>query len=81
MKAYRDVTGEADAKPFSIGGGTYARHFPNAAAFGPEHPERPHPAFTGPIHGAEESASEAELLESLKIYILALLSLEQLDFD
>ena len=79
MKAYRDVTGE-DAKPFSIGGGTYARHFPNAVAFGPEHPERPHAAFAGSIHGAEEAACEAELLESLKIYILALLGLEQLDF-
>lgn len=79
MKAYREVTGE-DAKPFSIGGGTYARHFPNAVAFGPEHPERPRPAFAGSIHGAEEAASEAELLESLKIYILALLGLEQLDF-
>lgn len=80
MKAYNEVTGE-DAKPYSIGGGTYARHFPNAVAFGPEHPERPHPAFVGPIHGAEEGASKAELLESLKIYILALLGLEQLDFD
>ena len=79
MKAYREVTGE-DAKPFSIGGGTYARHFPNAVAFGPEHQGRPRPAFAGSIHGAEEAASEAELLESLKIYILALLGLEQLDF-
>ena len=79
MKAYCVVTGE-DAKPFSIGGGTYARHFPNAVAFGPEHPERPHAAFAGSIHGAEEAACEAELLESLKIYILALLGLEQLDF-
>ena len=80
MNAYRAVTGEKEAKPFSIGGGTYARHFPNAVAFGPEHPERPRPAFAGFIHGAEEAASEEELLESLKIYILALLDLEQLDF-
>ncbi|MBQ6293405.1 MAG: Sapep family Mn(2+)-dependent dipeptidase [Lachnospiraceae bacterium] len=81
MNAYRAVTGEQEAKPFSIGGGTYARHFPNAVAFGPEHPERPHPAFAGSIHGAEEAASMSELLESLKIYILALLGLEQLDLD
>ncbi len=79
MNAYWAVTGETEAKPFSIGGGTYARHFPNAVAFGPEHPERPHPAFAGSIHGAEEAASMPELLESLKIYILALLGLEQLD--
>ncbi len=80
IRAYNEVTGE-EAEPFSIGGGTYARHFPNAAAFGPEHPERPHPAFAGPIHGAEEAASKAELLESLKVYVLALLGLEQLDLD
>ena len=79
MSAYNEVTGE-DAKPFSIGGGTYARHFPNAVGFGPEHPERPHAAFCGHIHGAEEAANKAELLESLKVYILALLNLEQLDF-
>ncbi|MBQ5953441.1 MAG: Sapep family Mn(2+)-dependent dipeptidase [Lachnospiraceae bacterium] len=80
MKAYQEVTGE-EAKPFSIGGGTYARHFPNAVAFGPEHPERPHAAFCGNIHGPEEGANKAELLESLKVYILALIYLEELDFE
>jgi len=79
LHCYNAVTGE-DAQPYTIGGGTYARHFPNAVSFGPEHPERPAPDFAGPIHGAEEAASEEYLLEALKIYILALLELEQLDY-
>ena len=36
INAYNEFTGE-DAKPFTIGGGTYARDFPNAVSFGPEH--------------------------------------------
>lgn len=79
MDVYKAVTGES-AKPYTMGGGTYARDFPNAASFGPEHPERPRPDFAGPIHGADEAASRAELMEALKVYILALLELEKLDF-
>jgi len=73
------VTGDAQAKPFTIGGGTYARSFPNGIAFGPEHPERPMPDFVGPIHGANEGASFKDLLEALKIYIVALLKLEEME--
>ena len=36
--------------------------------------------FVGSIHGAEEAASKAELMEALKIYILALLNLEEVEF-
>ena len=79
IESYNLVTGE-DARPFTIGGGTYARHFPNAAAFGPEHPERPAPDFAGPIHGIDEAARLSDLMEALKIYIVALLRLEELDF-
>ena len=79
VEAYNAVTGE-NAKPYTIGGGTYARHFPNAVAFGPEHPERPMPAFAGPIHGVDEAACKEWLLEALKVYILALIELEKLDF-
>lgn len=79
INAYNDVTGE-NAKPYTIGGGTYARDFPNAVSFGPEHPERPAPDFAGPIHGVDEAASKEFLLEALKVYILALIELENLDF-
>ena len=64
----------------TIGGGTYARHFSNAVAFGPEHPERPCPEFCGPIHGVDEAARLSDFLEALKIYIVSLLRLETLDF-
>ena len=79
MESYNLVTGE-NAHPFTIGGGTYARHFAKAAAFGPEHPERPAPAFAGPIHGIDEAARLSDLMEALKIYIVALLRLEALDY-
>ena len=80
IDAYNTITGE-QAVPYTIGGGTYARLFPNAVSFGPEHPERPQPDFAGPIHGVDEAASKAYFLEALKIYILALLELEKLDFQ
>ena len=79
IDAYNAVTGE-NAEPYTIGGGTYARDFPNAVSFGPEHPERPCPAFAGPIHGVDEAACKAWFLEALKVYIVALLKLEELDF-
>ena len=79
MDCYRAVTGEA-AEPITIGGGTYARHFPKGCAFGPEHGDRPMPDFCGPIHGVNEAAKLSDLLEALKIYILTLLKLEELDY-
>ena len=79
IRAYNEITGE-NAVPYTIGGGTYARDFPNAVSFGPEHPERPMPAFAGPIHGVDEAASKDWLLEALKVYILALIELQKLDF-
>lgn len=79
INAYNTITGE-NAEPYTIGGGTYARQFPNAVSFGPEHPERPAPDFAGPIHGADEAASIEYFMEALKVYILALIELEKLDF-
>ena len=79
IDAYNAITGE-NARPYTIGGGTYARDFPNAVSFGPEHPERPQPDFAGPIHGVDEAASKDFLLEALKVYILALIELEKLSF-
>ena len=38
LSVYNEITGE-DAKPVSMGGGTYARAFPNAAAFGTHFPD------------------------------------------
>ena len=77
--AVRTATGE-NATPFTMGGGTYARHFPYAVSFGPEHVDLPLPEFGGPMHGANEAAPIDKLLEAVKIYILALLRLEEIDF-
>ena len=79
IDSYNQITGE-DARPFTIGGGTYARHFPNAVAFGPEHPERPAADFCGPIHGINEAAKKTDFMEALRIYILALMRLEALNY-
>ena len=79
MEAYCQVTGE-EAKPFTMGGGTYARHFPLAVSFGPENSNAVLPDFAGPMHGANEGAKFEHLLAALKIYILALLKLEELEY-
>ena len=76
LNTYNEITGE-QSKPFTMGGGTYARHFPNAASFGPEHPERPMPDFAGSIHGVDEAACVDWLLEALEIYIAALIRLQE----
>lgn len=79
INAYNEVTGE-NTRPYTIGGGTYARHFPNAVSFGPEHEDRAQPDFAGTMHGPDEAANKLWFAEALKVYILALLDLEELEF-
>ena len=78
IQTYNEVTGE-NATPFTMGGGTYARHFPYAVSFGPEHADMKLPDFAGPMHGANEGAEFEKLIEALKIYILALLRLQEIE--
>ena len=78
IETYNEVTGE-NAKPFTMGGGTYARHFPKAVSFGPERLDTVLPPFGGPMHGANEAANIAQLMQALKIYILAILKLESIE--
>ncbi len=77
LTAYNDVTGEG-AKPFTMGGGTYAREFTSGASFGPEKPWIEAPEWAGLMHGPDEAVSEDLLKESLKIYALALQNLMEL---
>ena len=79
LETYREVTGEQDAKSFTMGGGTYARHFPMAVSFGPEREDTVLPDFGGPMHGANEAAEISRLLEALKIYILSLIRLQEIE--
>ena len=75
---YNEVTGR-HAEPFSMGGGTYARNFKRAVSFGPEELDQALPEWGGVMHGPNECANEAQLRQALKIYILAILRLMELD--
>lgn len=68
--AFRDVTGE-DRKPFTIGGGTYAREFTRGASFGVEMPWIANPEWVGGMHGPDEGESIDQLKTAWKIYALA----------
>ena len=41
MNAYQEISGDFESKPFTIGGGTYARIMKNAVAYGPNFLHRP----------------------------------------
>ena len=62
-----------------MGGGTYARNFACAVSFGPEEPAAATPSWVGPMHGPDEGASEEALKRALKIYILAILKLQEVE--
>lgn len=78
LDTYRKVTGK-HAEPFSMGGGTYARNFKSAVSFGPEDHDIELPEWAGSMHGPNEAASEALLRDALKMYILAILRLNELE--
>ena len=72
LRAYNKATGE-NAEPFTMGGGTYARLFSNAASFGPEKPWVPVPDWVGGMHSPNEGISEEALKEALRIYARVLI--------
>lgn len=80
LKAYSKRTG-TEAKPFTMGGGTYARHFDNAVSFGMEQPKELLPDWAGPIHGADEALGEQWLLDAFYIYVDAIEALQHIDFS
>ena len=64
VKAYRDVTGDMDTQPMTIGGGTYAKGINNCIGFGCE--------FAGDdnhIHDANEFVKISDLLLQVEIYV------------
>ena len=69
MKVYRDCTGDM-SEPLIIGGGTYAKHFKNFVAFGPQRQGDAEVA-----HQADEYISQSDLLEIAKIYARAIYEL------
>lgn len=70
MNSYIKHTGDNNAKPVVIGGGTYARSMPNVVAFGPHFPGRP--SF---IHQRDEYVLVDDLLTATIIYLEALYEL------
>lgn len=80
MKAWEVETGQT-GEPYVMGGGTYARHIPNAVAFGPGMSRDDAVLGLPKGHGNCHCADEAESLENLKcavrIYVRALVELDQ----
>ena len=70
MQAYKDETGDADAKPMVIRGGTYAKMMNNILAFGAEFPDD-----ENTMHQANEKLSVDSLMKMAKIYARALYAL------
>ena len=78
LSTYAEYSGE-EAEAYTIGGGTYARHFRRACAFGPNYHEEGRPDWVGTEHGPDEGISEEVLRQALKIYIVAIARLMELD--
>lgn len=72
-EAYHEVTGDVDAQPLVIGGGTYAKGINNTIAFGC--------AFQGKdykIHNANEWCPVEDLIKQVEIYVAGILKLLEL---
>ena len=67
LDVYRQVTGDEDAEPMTIGGGTYARAMDNCVAFGPNFPGSPETA-----HQADEYIILEEMYRAMAIYAEAI---------
>lgn len=74
-----ELTNRSDM-PFAMGGGTYARRLANAISYGSGEARQIRPAWAGAPHGANEAMEIAQLYKVLRIYILAVARLMQLDF-
>lgn len=69
MAVYNGIM-ETDAKPFAIGGGTYARHLKEGVAYGMMFPGEPELA-----HQANECIDVANYLKAARIYAYAIVAL------
>ena len=77
-EAYERLTGY-EAKPFTMGGGTYAREFKHAASFGMETLGVARPGWVGGMHAPNEAISIAEYKDAFKIYAYAIAKLMEVD--
>ncbi len=70
MNAYQKITNDYESKPYTIGGGTYARALDKAVAFGMTMPGRSDVA-----HQADEHIFIEDLIEATAIYMEAIYAL------
>lgn len=70
LDVYKNQTGDHEAKPLSIGGGTFARAMQNTVAYGPHFPNKP-----SYIHQKDEYIEIDDLLLATSIYLEALYKL------
>lgn len=71
LSVYRAETHDEDAKPLTMGGGTYARSTPNAVAFGATFPG----GHDGPAHESNERIALETLNKASRIFAHALYEL------
>ncbi|SYV95761.1 Putative dipeptidase SA1572 [Mycoplasma putrefaciens] len=72
MKVYQEVTGDLEAKPLAIGGGTYAKAMPNIVAFGAEFDIE-----ESTMHAYNEYVRIDDLKKMLEIYAKAIVLLTE----
>ena len=72
LNAYQTVSGDYTNKPFTIGGGTYARTMENAVAFGPNFLNRP-----DICHQPDEHIYLEDFVKWIAIYAKAIYLLAQ----
>lgn len=75
---YERVTGNK-ARTFVMGGGTYARHLPDAVSFGIEDPGMVFPEWAGRMHESNEAFPEQALMDDLVLMICAVNDLMDTD--
>ncbi|MBQ1445744.1 MAG: dipeptidase, partial [Solobacterium sp.] len=65
-------TGDTEAEPLVIGGGTYAKTVGNTIAFGCAFP-----GYDYHLHDADENCPVEHLLKQVEIYVQAILNLNE----
>jgi succinyl-diaminopimelate desuccinylase len=69
---YSECTGDTKSKPFTIGGGTFARIIPNAVAYGPRFPHNDET-----MHQRNEHLNLDDFIKSIYIYAEAIKRLSE----
>ncbi|WP_339023001.1 Sapep family Mn(2+)-dependent dipeptidase [Spiroplasma endosymbiont of Crioceris asparagi] len=74
MDVYKEVTGDQNAKPIAIGGGTFAKSMPNLLAFGAEFDNT-----NSTMHTPNEFLPLSDLEKMFEIYVKSLIKLTKKD--